>query len=380
MFMNYRYPALVRGQIGSSRNVRPLMVAMHGRAEVEELDFSDAPVAATIGMLGRKAVFRYHRGKLYMEAGEGGAHEFRSGLDTHMALKIADACHLPAGRDIQPWPKEATDCLKNVVLARDNFRTLRGEFTKISEYEWNAMVSISALRSYEQADVEKWEAVAAGYVGDLIFLDGDLWMPVAEPVFAVIERATPFVTLIDASVYQSRHDNPKDQPAPFGRRVGFTPPFWEPGTRLYSLLEADDLLDHEFLPWLGKPEIFLPSAFEENHVGRELDRVARIVVAELYSFYGGQFGSVKATPASLRNQWNAMRQALSMDDGDVARGERLAHQLQLTKAILGGMKSENPQLLGADGMIGLITDIGDRWANREISLDVSWSQPKTPAP
>lgn len=386
MLMNYRYPALVKGQIGTSRSTRPLMVAMRGRAKVEELEFNDAPVAATVYMPSGKADYRHYQGKLYRAATDGGSDEFRSGLDTHMAFKIADACHLPAGKDIQPWPKGATDCLRNVVLARDNFRCVRGEYTKIGEHEWDAMLSLSDLGGYEREDLERWEAVAARYVGDLISLDGDLWIPVVEPVLAVMERRSLHLSFVDNSVYDGRHDNPKDKPAPFGRREGLTSPFWLPEAKFYSLLEVDGLLDSDLgptlgvghLPWLRKPEIYLPSVFDGNHLEKELDRVARVVVAEVHSFYKEHFGSIKGTPAPLRNRWHEMRQTLSVDDTEAGRGDQLAHHLQLTKCVLTGMKSQSPLLLGSDTLMSLIRDMVDRWANREISLDVSWSRPKAP--
>ncbi|MCV9964409.1 hypothetical protein OIU34_21200 [Pararhizobium sp. BT-229] len=389
MLMNYRYPALVRGQLGSARSVRPLMVAMQGRAEVEELDFSDAPVAATVYMPQGKTDYRHHRGRLYRAASESGSDEFRTGLDTHMALKIADTCRMVAGKDILPWPRVAIDCLRNVVLARDSFRSVRGEYTKIGEHEWAAMASLPSLGGYEQSDLDRWEAEAAHYVGDLISLDGDLWIPVPEPLLAVIvvDRKMPYPTFVDATVYDSRNDSPKDMPPPFGRRDGFTSSFWNPAARFYSILDMPDLLDSELggklgfgnLPWLRRPDIFMPSAFSNGYAEKELDRAARVVVAEVHSLCKG-YGFTDVTKLHLRRHMNRVRRLLGEGGLSDEKGDQMLTQMDMIKSWISTIWSTYPSLRGAGELIAMVTDAAAVWGNREISFDVSWTQQQVSAP
>jgi hypothetical protein len=392
MLINYRYPALVWGQVGSAKIVRPIMVAMHGRTEIEDVKFADAPLAATIYMYYGKVEYRYYRERLYRRSAEVGSDEYRSGLETHMASKIADVCRRPVGKDIQPWPNEATACLRNVVLARDNFRTVRGDYTMITGGEWSAMASLSALSSYDPTNVEHWASVASDYVGDLIVIDGDLWIPVEEPILAVVNRAAPSANFVDASIYNGRYESPKDQPPPFGRRSGFTSHYWNPEIRFYSILELDALLEgqtgaqisDENLQWLRKPDIFIPSAFARDYPEKELDRAARVVVAEVHDFCKEAYG-VKTihggrTPAVLRNILGDVRRLLENEELGDARGDVLLGKLGRIKTWMMGMLSESPHLGGADAILSLIKDTETMWGNREISLDVSWQQTKNLCP
>ncbi|MDW9481909.1 hypothetical protein GOB57_24990 [Sinorhizobium meliloti] len=389
MIIEYRYPALVSGLTGASRKFRPLMVAMRGRAEIEELDFEDAPVAATVYMQSGKVNYRWYRNKLYRAAPETGLDEFRSGLDTHMAQKVSDACHLSVGKDIQPWPKESTSFLQKAVIMRDNFRAARGEYMKIGEHEWDAMLPLSSLGAYEQPDLDRWEDAAARYVGDLIFLDGDLWVPVAEPVLAtVVGLKAPYVSFVDATVYDSRNDNPKDQPPPFGRRDGFTSPYWNPGHRFHSILDLDELAASELgkeiglsdTPWFRSPEIYLPEALSRNRIENELDRTGRVVVAELHSACKEEFGSIREAPPLLREHWNAIRQLLPQGDLSDETGDQLVRKLQLIRFFLIGGKTESffRTRWKSDTLISLIKSVADVWGNREIDIAMSWGQTRSP--
>lgn len=390
MIMDYRFPALVKGTAGSSKITRHLLVAMRGRAEIEELDYADAPLAATVYMPWGKANYRSHRGRLYREALNSQIDEFASGLDTHMALNLANACRQPVGRDIRPWPDAASTSMRNVVIMKDNFRPIRGEYLKIVDHEWAAMLTLGALSSYEQQDLERWTDIAARYVADLISLDGDLWIPVAEPMLAIVNRETPFASYVDATLYEGRHDNPKDQPAPFGRRAGFTSNYWNPETRFHSLLDVADLLDGETgakvgcgdLPWLRKPEIFMPSAFVQDYASKELDRAARVAVAEVHLLCKEVFGPKTIhggrVPPTLKGLLSEARQIMETDELSDEQGDLLLGKLGRIKTWIVGLQSEAPRLVGASEIISLIKDTEAMWANREISLDVTWSQPKAP--
>lgn len=392
MIMDYRFPALVKGTARSSKIVRHLLVAMRGRADIEELDFVDAPLAATVYMPWGKADYRSYRGRLYRQALDSRIDEFTSGLDTHMALNLANACRPPVGRDIRPWPDAASASMSNVVIMKDSFRPLRGEYLKITEHEWASMLTLGELSSYEQEDFDRWTDTAASYVGDLISLDGDLWIPMAEPVFAILNRETPFASYVDASLYDGRNENPKDQPAPFGRRAGFTSNYWNPETRFHSLLDVADLLDGETgakvgygdIPWLRKPEIFMPSAFAQDHASKEMDRVARVAVAEVHLLCKEEFGPQTIhggrVPAALKSLLSEVRRIVESGELSDEQGDQLLGKLGRIKTWIVGLQSENPRLLGAKEIMSLIRDTEVMWANRQISLDVVWLEPNVARP
>lgn len=390
MIMDYRFPALVKGLAGSSKTVRHLLVAMRGRAEIEEVDYAEAPLAATVYMPWGKANYRSHRGRLYREALDSRIDEFSSGLDMHMALGLADACHTSVGRDVRPWPDAARASMTKAIIMKDDFRPVRGEYLKIGEHEWASMLTPGALSSYEQEDLDRWTDLAARYVGDLISLDGDLWVPAAEPMLVIVNRATPFASFVDATLYEGRYDNPKDQPPPFGRRTGFTSSYWNPETRFHSILDVADLLDGEMgvkigygdLPWLKKPEIFMPSAFAQDYASKELDRAARVAVAEVHllckevfepkTLHGGR------VPSTLKSLLSEARQIMESDALTDDQGDLLLGKLGQIKTWIVGLQSESPRLAGANEITSLIKDTEAMWANREISLEVTWSQPKAP--
>jgi hypothetical protein len=386
MIMHYRYPALVRGRAGTSKTARHLLVAMHGSSEIEAVDYSDAPLAAAVYMPWGKVNYRSHQGKLYREAIGDSIDGLTTGLDTHMALSLANACRPPAGRDIRPWPEVALTFMSNAIIMKDNFRPVRGEYLKIGDHEWESMLKLGSIGSYEHEDMEIWSDVAARYVGGLISLDGDLWIPVPEPMFAIIGHSTPMATFADATVYDGRYELPKDQPPPFGRRDGFTSIFWNPAARFHALLEVADLLDGEMgskigygiLPWLRKPEIFIPSAFSQDCVHKELDRAARVLVAEVHS-HCKAYGLTDYVKSRLRNHNNKMRRLLAEEGLSDERGDELVPQMKMVESWFSTIQKEKPQFRGADELISLVTDANAMWANREISLDVSWTQPSAPS-
>ncbi|MBY3432644.1 hypothetical protein HFN89_00455 [Rhizobium laguerreae] len=382
MQVDYRYPSMVRGRIGAWQKDRHVMVSMTGCVEVDEIGSGEAPLAATVTMQAGEVDFRLYIGRLYRAAPPYGLFEFRSGLDNHMAAQIADACHLPVGRDVQPWPKTATDCLRHSDSRRDGFHHVQGEFLSIGDFQRSQMISLSSLGGYEQEDVERWAKVAADYVENLLFIDGVMWMPVREPMLATVTYDRfPLVRYVDASFYDGRSDNPKDQPTPFGRRDGFVSPFWDPGHRVYPLHTIEDLLaDGETLvsrqaPWLRPPEIHLPDAFGQTYAQDELDRVSRAVVSELHSVYKSKSGSFQNAPSKLREYCGEMRRLLSGEvmSEDVAEG--LARRLKLIRYFIIGAESEGGAWDGhwkSDALKSLIVNTVDMWANREINLDVSW--------
>jgi hypothetical protein len=381
MHVDYRYPSLVMGRMGAWQKDRHVMVSMTGHAEIDEIGSGEAPLAATVAMQSGDVDFRLYLGRLYRAAPEFGVLEFRSGLDSHMAARIADACHLPAGRDIQPWPRAATDCLRHSDSRRDGFHHVRGEFLSIGESHRSRMIPLSALGGYEQEDVQRWANVAGDYIEGLIFIDGVMWMPVREPMLATVTYDTlPMVRYVDASFYDPRSDSPKDQPTPFGRRDGFIRPFWDPGHRVYPLHAVEDLLaDGQGLvarqaPWLRPPEIHLPDAFGQTYAQDELDRVARVVVCELHSVYKSKSGSFRNTSSS-RERWGEMRRLLSGGVVSEYLAEGLVSRLQLIRYFIIGAETEGGAWDGdwkSDTLKSLIENTVDMWANREINLDVAW--------
>jgi hypothetical protein len=383
MFVDYRYPALIRGRAGSWQKDRHIIVSMVGRVEIEEIGSGDAPLAATVTMT-KRVDFRLYDGKFYRAVHPHGDVEFRSGLDNHIASGIADACHTSVGKDILPWPRNAAEFIRHSDRRRDGFRHLSGEFLSIQGSEREQMVPLSSLATYEQADVEHWEKVAADYIEGLILIDGLMWLPVREPLMAGVTNDDQFLVrrFVDASIYDARFANPKDQPTPFGRRDGFTSTFWNPGLRVYPLNADDEVLDGKLATWMLPIELHIPEAFGQTYAMDELDRVARVVVSELYSVCKTEYGSLKEAPAKLREYITEMRRLLSSEvmSDDVA--DLVVRQLQLIRHFIIGSEIERSTLTHGHWKPGtlkaLIKETIDMWANREINLDVSWMSPSMP--
>ncbi|MCS4088714.1 hypothetical protein [Rhizobium sp. BK176] len=383
MYVDYRYPALIRGRVGSWQKDRHILVSMTGRDEIEEIGYEDAPLAATVTMGTQKPVdFRVYGGRFYRMASEYGDIEFRSGLDHRIAEEIANACHLHVGKDIQPWPKNAAEFIRHSDMRRDGFRHARGEFLHISDAVRDQMLPLSSLAAFEGSDAENWEQVAAEYMRGLVMIDGHMWMPVREPMMAgAAHDRFPVNTIIDASIYDAKFDNPKDRPTPFGRREGFTSMFWYPSMRVYPLNADDDGLDGKMAPWMLPMEIRIPEVFGATYAVDEVDRVARVVVSELYSVCKTEYGTFKETPAKLREHLNETRRLLSSEriTDEVADG--IVRRLQLILCFIVGAESERSRPThghwNPDTIKALIKDTTDMWANREINIDVSWSPRST---
>jgi hypothetical protein len=244
------------------------------------------------------------------------------------------------------------------------------------------MVPFSSLVSYELADVEHWEKAAAEYMEGLVLIDGHMWMPVREPMMAGISGEKFAVKrFIDASVYDAKFDNPKDQPTPFGRRHGFTSTFWDPGIRVYPLNADDQVLNGKLPPWMLPVELHIPEAFGQTYAVDELDRVARAVVSELHSVCSTEYGSLKGAPAKLREYMTVIRRLTSSEvmSDDVA--DLIVRQLQCIQYFIIGSVSERSCLTHGhwrpETLKALIKDTTDMWANREIDLDVSWPSRST---
>lgn len=381
MLVDYRYPALVRGRVGSWQKDRHIIVSMNGRVEVVEVGSEDAPIAATVTMM-KPVDFRLYDGKFYRAADQYGDVEFRSGLDNHMASVIADACHVHVGRDILPWPKNAAEFIRHSDRRLDGFRHLKGEFLSIQGSARGQMAQVSSLTTLEQADVEHWKKVAADYMDGLILIDGYMWVPVREPLMAGVGYDRYAVKrFVDASIYDARFANPKDQPAPFGRRDGYTSTFWDPRLRVYPLNADDEVLDGKLAPWMLPIKLHIPEAFGRTYPADELDRVARAVVSELYSVCKTEYGSLKEAPAKFREYMTVIRRLLSSEVMSDETADLIIRQLQRIQYFIIGSESEGSRLTHGhwkpDTLKALIKDTTDMWANREINLDVSWPSRST---
>jgi hypothetical protein len=378
MFVDYRYPALIRGRIGSWKKDRHIVVAMNGRVEIEELGSDEAPLAATVTIEKKPVDFRWRNGKFYMAAVQPGEFETRSGLDDRIASKIADACRTASGADISPWPARTSDFVRQSDNRRDGFRALKGDLLSIADRERDGMIQLSSLVAYERHDREHWEKTAEEYMEGLVLIDGHLWRPVSEPMMAGrSDEKYPVKTMVDASLYHAKFDSPKDQPSPFGRRGGIASTFWDPELRIYPLNADDSILEGKIAPWMPPIKLHIEEAFGQTYALEEVDRVARVVVAELHSACRGDHGSFKAGPVKLREYVGEVRALLSSGTMSDEVGDGIVHSLQKIRYFLIGSGQEafpiSFEFWKGEGLKALINETAATWANREINLDVCLS-------
>lgn len=385
MRYEYRHPALVKVPLGVNGRTRHWMVGLDGSAEIPEYGYDDMPIAAvTDTVRGEGVEYRFMDGKFYMRSISNRIDvmsERDVGLDLHMISGISDALRATEGREPQVNPRLAAQAVSFSWLDRMQFRTVPGRFSDLAvrSGDW---VDISSLKNFDEAELAYWSTKAHDYVTGLASLDGEIWVPVAEPVLAIgMSPASQPYAVVDASLYEARAYGFRDMPPPYGRRDGLGSEFYHSGYAFASLAEAHryreiiaDAMEgrgHGNLPVF---DIRMPEAFAADHAEREMDRVARVVVCEIWSVVKDAYDRMDKAPADVQRLVAALRSQTQTYRG-LDAGDALEPLLEVARRIVSTEEGNEPSLKvgfwNSDTLTLLIDHSLAVWRDRPVAVEFS---------
>jgi hypothetical protein len=377
---DYRYPALATVPFGNRGRTRHFVVSMHGSVDIPELSSSEVPVAAMIAFGTDKTLYRYHEGSFYLPCHASASvppHEGDVGLDMHMLLAMNDVSNRE-GRPLSLNPRELTHRIVVSSIDRDSTsKRVPGRFTRMRNEDWHKVQEGESLADYDEEQKGWWSNTARSYADSLLVIDGKVWVAVPEPLICLqFHEGNLGFFDADTGVYSSVAQPPRDVPMPYGRKPWYrcTSPYWNGRSGFESLLDADHLQRLSATPPVV--EVYLPSAFSEEHALREIDRIARVIACELHHIVRLPDKADKL-PHEVTEIYRSLTKLTKGREG-MGEGDLLEEPLRTLQGMLSWTEYEPPalrsQILGKHwekDFVSVLEHTLDRWRNRSISLDLS---------
>lgn len=259
---------------------------MFGCSEIRELSADDVPVAVTATiMCGQpETELRFYEGRFYRQSKAATFEPGSYGLEGEMARAICEhliaermsAAAIGPGDDKIGWRQPLW------LMHKDARRSLamKSRTLSVPDALWAITKPFDPSRHSDEL-LSTWADVAANYMSSLVLVDGRLWVPADEPMFAITENSALYD---DASCYRAKNDRPSKLPSPFGTDKGALGdvcdyhPYWDPRYSFVTLLEA---VEDRNIPINGPCDVLMPEAFTLDHASLQLDRAARVAAASI---------------------------------------------------------------------------------------------------
>lgn len=196
-----RYPALVYGTTKGMRKDRFILCAPEGEFEMVETTSADAPVAMTTHEKDESQDFRLFRGKFYTreEVGlvtTGTSESFMFSRHNrffgHIMEQISEEID-PALSPDDTVPKDLKNALRSSRDDRINVAAVLAASEKLDR-----------TRRVE-SDLERWKKLATGEFEGRILIDGELWVAVEEPCYA-LDTEKNRLYIADMRVYEKDYN------------------------------------------------------------------------------------------------------------------------------------------------------------------------------
>lgn len=380
MRITYSYPALTTVQRRSASQPWLRIVKADGSAMVDEYSSEDIPVAAVVSVVDRDGGerIRFHEGRFYLNT-------HSSDIDsavhqTNMVATRAIADSLVEGRKhlAAIHPKEIRRPLWNLWLAgRDNLSipaSFRSAF--LSPATLTELPEFNPAK-HDRAEFDLWARHHLSLVSEIIMIDGEVWLPIKEPILNNHISMPYEWSYDDVAVYDMRKGRPGDLPAPFGKRITTRPDgswdsrYWRPGFKFVSLPEAEEL-GANWSKWLC--DVMMPEAFTADILSLEMDRAARLAVVAIRD----QIARSNVNDFIRRDdQLSAHMKALSRlvkGTKEIRSAEEiegpLSRFLAYTLADVRSPYHNGNKFRGRGSVSEMMKDVLTRWYDRPVSLEL----------